>query len=223
MSRIVLVIAAHPDDEALGCGGTIAKHVGQGDGVHLIFVADGVSSRNVPLEQALIERELAMKRAAFMLGVSSVETLGFPDNRLDTIALLDIVQSLESEIERIKPSIIYTHHFGDLNVDHRKVHAAVMTACRPLPGCTVREIYAFEIPSSTEWASIGLMPFLPNHYVDITNFLLKKISALEAYEIEMRPFPHARSMQHVQDLARHRGSSVGFAAAEAFMALRVLR
>lgn len=223
MNRIVMVIAAHPDDEALGCGGTIAKHVDQGDTVHFIFVADGVSSRNASGDQALIEREVATKRAAFLLGASSFDTLGFPDNRLDTIALLDIVQCLELQIERIKPSIIYTHHGGDLNVDHRKVHSAVITACRPLPGSSVREIYAFEIPSSTEWSSIGFVPFLPNHYVDISNFLLKKISVLDAYGIEMRPFPHSRSIQHVQDLARHRGSSVGLAAAEAFMVLRVLR
>jgi LmbE family N-acetylglucosaminyl deacetylase len=223
MTKVVMVVAAHPDDEALGCAGTIAKHVAVGDTVHFIFAADGVSSRNQSTSTAVFEREAATNRAAGLLGVTSIEFLGFPDNRLDTVELLEIVRCLESRIACIKPNIIYTHHCGDLNVDHRQVHLAVLTACRPLPGSTVREIYAFEVLSSTEWSSAGDMPFLPNHYVDITDFLNKKMSVLEAYQFEMRPFPHSRSVEHVQALATHRGCSVGFAAAEAFMALRVLR
>jgi N-acetylglucosamine malate deacetylase 1 len=224
MTNVVMVVAAHPDDEALGCGGTIAKHVAAGDAVHLIFVADGVSSRNPSsISAPRFEREAATKKAASLLGASSIEFFEFPDNQLDTVALLEIVQCLEPRIALLKPNIIYTHHCGDLNVDHRQVHAAVITACRPSPSGTVREIYAFEIPSSTEWSSTGLMPFVPNHYVDITNFLKKKMSVLEAYEVEMRPFPHARSVENLQALALHRGASVGLAAAEAFMVVRVLR
>ena len=149
--------------------------------------------------------------------------LGLPDNRLDSLPLLHVVQPLEAIIREMSPEIIYTHHYGDLNVDHRVAHQAVMTACRPLPGAGVKEIYAFEVLSSTEWATPGCHPFLPNHFVDISEHLATKLQALAVYREEMRDPPHSRSIDNLNYLARLRGHTVGVVAAEAFMTLRTLR
>jgi LmbE family N-acetylglucosaminyl deacetylase len=223
MSKVVLIVAAHADDEALGCGGTIARHVAEGDVVHAIFLADGVSSRQGANSEELKRRLSATEKARQILGITSIEFLGLPDNRLDSVALIDVIQPLESAISRINPQIVYTHHNGDLNVDHKVAHQAVMTACRGLPNSSVREILTFEVMSSTEWNSPNHLPFLPNLFIDISNYLDKKASSLEAYNLEMRPSPHSRSIEHIINLARHRGYCVGVNAAEAFMVMRILR
>ena len=160
MSKSVLVVAAHADDEALGCGGTIARHATSGDQVHVVFVADGVTSRLNTGAEELARRQKATEQARDILGIQSTTFLGLPDNRLDSLTLLDIVQPLEAIVARLTPELVYTHHYGDLNVDHRQTHQAVMTACRPLPGTTVREILTFEVMSSTEWGG-GWHPFFP--------------------------------------------------------------
>jgi LmbE family N-acetylglucosaminyl deacetylase len=223
MNEIILVVAAHPDDEALGCGGTIAKHVANGDHVHVVFMADGVGSRGGEIAEAMQERVVAMNTAAKILGTSSTTCLGFPDNRMDSMALIDIVQPLETVIERLNPEIIYTHHCGDLNVDHRLTHQSVMTACRPLPGSSVREILAFEVLSSTEWQSPSVMPFVPNVAVDISHHLHTKLAAVDAYALEMREAPHSRSVKNVEALALYRGHSAGVKASEAMILVRSLR
>ena len=146
----------------------------------------------------------------------------FPDNRLDTIPLIEIIRQIEKVIEEQRPSLIYTHHYGDLNVDHRKCFEAVLTACRPLPLSSVEEIYTFEVLSSTDYAAGEFGSFIPNHFVNISGFLDKKISALEVYEAEMRAPPHSRSLEHVKNLAEYRGGSVGLFYAEAFMTIRQL-
>lgn len=142
---------------------------------------------------------------------------------MDSVPLLEIVQKLEPIIEEIRPTVICTHHHGDLNIDHRLTHAAVMTACRPIPGSFVREIYGFEVLSSTEWATTRESPFLPNYFVDISQQLQTKLKALEAYAEEMREVPHSRSIQHAEVLARHRGFGIGVDAAEAFEVYRIIR
>ena len=223
MNKTVLIVAAHADDEALGCGGTIARHVAEGDTVHAVFMADGVSSRPNSAADALERRMSAAKQAHEILGLQRVAYLGLPDNRMDSLPLLDVVQALESVIQAITPQVIYTHHHGDLNIDHRITHQAVMTACRPLPGSPVREIYAFEVLSSTEWATPQQEPFVPNVFVDISDFLDTKHKALQAYQLEMRFAPHSRSIEHAEYLARHRGHSICVAAAEAFVAIRLIR
>lgn len=223
MSKTVLVVAAHADDEALGCGGSLAKHVAAGDKVHVIFVADGVTSRSGAGQEEMVRRQQATEKARQILGISTMAFLDLPDNRLDSLPLLDIAQPLEALIAKLLPEIIYTHHYGDLNVDHRLVHQAVMTACRPLPGSTVREILTFEVMSSTEWSSPGLAPFIPNLFVDISAQLEIKMEALEAYALEMRVPPHSRSVEHIRCLAKHRGYCMGVDAAEAFMVMRVLK
>ena len=220
MSQRVLVIAAHPDDEALGCGGTLARHAMRGDTVDILFVADGVSSRGAD-DAALRRRRDAAQRAAKCMGVNAPRFLEFPDNRLDSVPLLDIAQALEKVLGETGPAVVYTHHGGDLNVDHRVVHQAVMTALRPLPRSMTVGIFAFETLSSTEWATGAIgEPFRPNYFVDITQSLEQKTRALACYDEEMRAFPHPRSPEAVQALVRLRGAASGLDAAEAYMTLR---
>lgn len=221
----VLVVAAHPDDEVLGCGGTMAHHAEKGNKVHVIFLADGLTSRGETSITAtdLERRKEAAHRACETLGAHPPRFLGLPDNRLDSLSLLDVVQQIEPVIAEVKPISIYTHHGGDLNVDHRVAHQAVMTACRPQPGFYVRAIYSFEVPSSTEWSSSAIgTPFCPTLFVDVTKYLERKIQALRFYTEEIHDFPHARSLKAVQAQALLRGVSVGVEAAEAFMVERQL-
>ena len=220
MHDSVLVIAAHPDDEVLGCGGTLAKWVDAGARVHVAFLADGVFSRSgePQAQQAqLAERRSAARTACGILGVHSVSFGDFPDNRMDTFALLDIAQAVEALVREHRPDTVLTHHAGDVNVDHRLLHEAVVTACRPQAGHPVKTILCFEIPSSTEWQLSGsAQPFAPNWFVDISATLAQKMDALQAYSEELREWPHPRSAQGVAHLAHWRGATVGVNAAEAF-------
>jgi N-acetylglucosamine malate deacetylase 1 len=224
----VLVIAAHPDDEVLGCGATIAKHSQQGDTVHVRILAEGVTSRDQQRHREerrveLSHLEMAARRAAEILGVSSLQLHDFPDNRMDSCDLLDIVKVVEQAIADCRPEIIYTHHQGDLNIDHQRIHEAVVTATRPLPGSLVKTLLCFEVASSTEWrVHNSALAFMPNWFVDVSQTLPLKLEALAAYATEMRPWPHARSIEALEYLARWRGSTVGVAAAEAFIVGRNL-
>ena len=221
MSQI-LVVASHPDDEILGCGGTIARHSAFGDSVQVLFVADGISSRGgeFNLEHHREISEVANR----LVGAKSPIFLDFPDNQLDSLPLLEIVRSIEDQIERISPTTVYTHFSGDLNIDHSIVNRAVLTACRPQPNSSVREIYSFEVPSSTGWFPTGggCHAFEPRLFVDISNTLQDKLAALKVYSEEMRPFPHSRSYENIEHLARYRGASVGLKAAEGFVVERIL-
>ena len=222
MSKIILVVASHPDDEVLGCGGTIAKHSKSGDKVHLIFMTNGVGSRNAKKEEAE-SRKGAAQDSADILGVSSIQQFDFPDNKMDTIALLDVVQAIEEVIDRLQPEIIYTHHIGDLNIDHQITHKSVITACRPQPGFCVKEIYAFEVLSSTEWQIPGVLPFSPNVFIDITDYIDIKKQVLNVYSGEMHKPPHSRSVENILRLNALRGNSVGVDYAEAFDLIRMSR
>lgn len=214
MTDRILIIAAHPDDEALGCGGTIARHVAGGDEVHLLFVADGETARAM---HAKPNRNYAADAAGRVLGVKTTAFLDLRDQMLDTKPLLEITQLIEAIVSRVQPTIVYTHHAGDLNRDHQIVHLAAMTALRPVPGSTCRAIYAFEVLSSTEWGT----GFAPNHFVDISDgFMDLKLDALKCYDEEMRPPPHTRSYENVEALAEVRGASVGVPFAEAFVTMR---
>ena len=214
----VLIVVAHPDDEVLGCGATIAKHTRAGDKVKIIFLADGFSSRSDG-----ITRCGASKCASEILECETPIFFDYPDNQLDSVPLLKIVQDLEGIFYDFKPNIVYTHHFGDLNVDHQVTHRAVMTVCRPQPGFYVKEIYSFEILSSTHWQSAGMRnTFIPNYFIDVDKFLDEKIRALQCYGKELRRYPHARSYESVKNLAKVRGSIIGVEYAEAFMVERVI-
>ncbi len=223
MSR-VLVVAAHPDDEVLGCGATLARHCAEGGSAAVIFLADGICSRKpADRERELAARHDAARRACAELGVIDVTLMAYPDNRLDTIPLLDTVQDIERAVQRSRPDIVYTHHGHDVNIDHRRVHDAVVAACRPQPGCSVRQLLFFETASSTEWRPPASMaPFAPNWFVDVSDYLPRKLAALSIYADEMRAFPHPRSIEAVEHLARWRGAMVGVAAAEAFELGRII-
>lgn len=220
VSETVLAIVAHPDDEALGAGGTLARHARAGDGLHIAFLADGVGARGAD-KVAAERRAKAARAAAICLGAREPVFLGLPDNRLDSLDLLDLTQAIERVVAKIQPSIVYTHHAGDLNIDHVICQRAVLTACRPLPGSRLRAIYAMEVASSTEWAPPAQdNAFVPTRFVDISAELKTKRRALEAYAEEMRAFPHPRSYEAIEALAKWRGATAGLAAAEAFMVLR---
>jgi LmbE family N-acetylglucosaminyl deacetylase len=224
MAKSVLVVAAHPDDEVLGCGATMARHRAEGARVTVLLMADGVGARE-PADRAreLSVRQSAAKRACGELGVTELTLLAYPDNRMDQVALLDIVQDVEKLIGACQPDVVYTHHGSDVNIDHRRVHDAVVAACRPQPGFCVRQLLFFETPSSTEWRPPASAPaFAPDWFVDVSGYLPQKLAALAAYGDEMRPFPHPRSGEAVRHLAGWRGATVGVKAAEAFMVGRVL-
>lgn len=221
MGNTVLVVAAHSDDEVLGCGATMARHSSNGDDVFTVFMTDGVSSRNSP-QQNLVERRRACEEAQHQLGVRKSFHLDFPDNSMDTVPLLDVTKSIEEIVFETKPSIIYTHFHGDLNVDHRVTHQAVMTASRPVPGSVVSHIYGFEVVSSTGWPFTTDTVFQPQLFVDVSNYFDTKLSALKSYSIEMRAAPHARSIDCLRSLAKYRGNNVGMNLAEAFVIYRSL-
>lgn len=225
-AKTVLVVAAHPDDEVLGCGGTIARHADAGDLVQILVVAEGATSRHEQhnlgrVENYLAELVKASQTAVSILGAAGVELLGLPDNRLDSLDRLDLIKLIEKRINEYQPEVVYVHHVGDVNVDHRRLHEAVITACRPTPGNQFRQLLSYEVPSSTEWQTPGSAPaFQPNFFVDISDQWPRKRNALESYASEMRPWPHARSLEAVEYLARLRGAQVGLEAAEAFCLLR---
>ena len=222
----ILVIAAHPDDEVLGCGGTIARHADTGDQVNVLIMAEGATSRQLQRDRVQASEELsaleeAAKTAGTILGAAGVELLNLPDNRLDSLDRLDLIKQIENRICCYQPEVIYVHHAGDVNVDHRRLHEAVTTACRPTPGQLVRRILSYEVASSSEWQPPGSGPaFTPNWFVDISGQWNRKREALLAYASEMRAWPHARSLEALEHLARWRGAQVGVEAAEAFFLLR---
>lgn len=226
--KSVLIVAAHPDDEILGCGGTAARLVQEGREVYFAILGEGITSRHENREAAdpacLSVLHRHAQAAASIIGVKDILLYKFPDNRLDTVPLLQVVKTVEDVIERLKPEVIYTHHPGDLNVDHGVIHRAVLTATRPMAGQPVREIYAFEVPSSTEWAFGGLQPvFRPNVFVDVASTIETKIAAMACYETETREFPHPRSPDALRAVARRWGSVAGCQAAEAFELVRSIR
>ena len=217
----ILVVVAHPDDEVLGCGGTIARFAKQGYEVNILVISDGESSRN--LKDYDFKRKIKnIKKACFnavkLLGARKPNFCGYPDNQLDKIPLLKITKEIEKFVKKIKPNLIFTHHWGDLNIDHVKVNAAVVTACRPQKQSTVKNLLFFEIPSSTEWQIIKpSKAFNPNWFEDISSVIKKKLNALQAYKRELRKWPHPRSKKGVKTLALWRGATIGVEAAEAFI------
>lgn len=216
----ILVVAAHPDDEVIGCGGSIAKHVSEGAKVHVLLLGDGVSSRSgvddAELKVLKKNRYRQAIKANRALG-STVELEKLPDNRLDSVDLLDIAKRIEKVKVRVQPEIVYTHYSGDLNVDHRITSQAVLTAFRPQPGEKCQAVFFFEVSSSTEWQfASSMLPFRPQYALDISAYWKKKEKALQAYATEMRAAPHPRSISRIKTLAEHRGSIFGLKMAEVF-------
>ena len=230
----ILIIVAHPDDDVLGMGGTILNHTTKGDNVTIAYLTTGITSRrgdnytNIPsyqltkkneqnMEKQIVQLKNNAKKACKLLKVQKSIFFDFPDNEMDTVSLLKIVKTIEKLVKENKPDIIYTSHYGDLNIDHQIVFKATLTACRPRTS-SVKEIICFEILSSTEWA----VPytFRPNYFIDISKNLNKKIKAMECYKNEIRDFPHPRSIKNIKNSAEKWGTVSGFAAAEAFEIVR---
>lgn len=222
----ILVVAAHPDDEVLGCGGVIGRLTRLGKRVTVLILGEGLAARTGKGNEKVSEEAFqairrCAEKAADILGVSDLICRSFPDNRFDAIPLLDIVHEIERVKGQTRPSLVLTHHRGDLNVDHAITHRAVLTAFRPLPGEAPVEILSFEVPSSTEYAGPDASKaFLPDTFVEVEDSMDRKLAALRCYPSELRPPPHPRSLESVDLLARVRGSQVGFAKAEAFETLR---
>ncbi len=221
----ILIVAAHPDDEILGCGATVARYVKEGNNAYVLILGEGVTSRDENIDRGkrkneLEELKISAHKANRIIGVKKIFMYDFPDNRFDTVALLDIIKVIEKVKRQIKPDIIYTHHRADLNIDHRIVYNAVLTSCRPLEKETVKKIYSFEVPSSTEWNYPNT--FNPNTFVEINKTISKKIEALKCYEGELKKFPHPRSEEGVKILAKYRGIESGHRYVEAFQLVRDL-
>jgi len=216
----ILVIAAHADDEALGCGGTLAKHASNGDRIRLLFMTDGEGARGNNVADAP-RRKSACEAAAEIMGAEPPVFFDFADNAMDSVPRIEVVRAIEAELKQFTPEIVYTHHAHDLNIDHSITHEAAMTALRPQPHAPRPTILAFEVMSSTEWRAPSVASaFIPNWHVDISAFLETKKAALSAYRDEMRPWPHSRSIAALEHLARWRGSCMGMEAAEAFSLIR---
>jgi LmbE family N-acetylglucosaminyl deacetylase len=223
----VLTIAAHPDDEVLGCGGAMAAHVAAGDRVSILILGEGLTSRAPARDDASRDGIASLqddaRRAAAALGVTDLTLLEFPDNRFDHVDLLDVVKAVERVKAAAAPDIVYAHHWGDLNIDHRVTFDAVMAAFRPLPGEKPVSIFAFEVPSATGWAGPASdRAFVPTHYIGIEAMLPRKIEAMEAYTTERKTSPHPRAPESLTAWARYRGSQVGLGAAEAFVTVRTV-
>ncbi len=218
----VLVVAAHPDDEVLGMGGTIAFHaVTRGDAVRIVCVTDG-SSTQYPGDAGIrAQKEEEARAAARDLGVTDYVHLDLPDMRLDTLAHVEVNRVVEEQVRDFEPTVVYTVH-PDVNRDHRALFDSVAVATRPTPGQSVRRVLTYAPTSSTEWTPAGLNWFVPNWFVDVTETLDRKLASFRRYRTESRPYPHPRSERAIRAAAEFFGASCGCEAAEPFVLVRGL-
>jgi len=227
-NKRILVVVAHPDDELLGLGATIHRLVRRhGCTARAVILGEGLTSRATVREPEKWAAELATHRAniaqaAAAIGYESTGIYDFADNRFDSVDLLDLVKVVEQEKEQFQPDVIFTHHGGDTNIDHRRTFDAVVTGCRPVPGEPMRTLLACETPSSTEWQAASYpQPFLPNVFFKVEDEdVAAKVTGMEAYEFEKRPYPHPRSPEALRVRAQHWGVVIGQPLAEAFMLIR---
>ena len=217
----VMAVAAHPDDEVLGVGGTLAGHAARGDEVKVVIVSEGGSSRYDHGQQTLLAKNAG--EAQVVLGVRHLQLLGLPDQKLDAMPLIEVVRAIEATVADFAPDVVYTHHFGDLNRDHRVVCEATMVACRPVGETYPRHVYLFETPSSSEWGwNEPGMQFLPNHFVDVSAHLETKLLAMACYPSEVRVPPHPRAIESLRTRAAFWGQVVSRPFAEPFVLVREL-
>lgn len=223
-NKKILMVVAHPDDEVLGCGATVSRLIKEGYDAFTLILGEGKTSRNGYNNDDLSLLKQETLKANEILGIKQVFFEHLPDNRFDSLDLLDIVKIIEEYKNNIKPDIIFTHHFGDINIDHQITYKAVLTATRPLQNECVKEIYSFEIPSSTEWNSFSSnTAFVPNVFFEIADSLDKKIKAMSEYKSELREYPHPRSLEYINDLAKAWGAKTGTGYAEAFILVRGIK
>jgi LmbE family N-acetylglucosaminyl deacetylase len=227
-NKKIMMVVAHPDDELLGPGATMHKLIKKHNcRVRVIILGEGITSRSDKRDTRLWKKELAIHRknidnATRAIGYHEVKTYDFPDNRFDSVALLDIVKAIEKEKDDFKPEIIFTHHGGDTNIDHRQTFDAVITATRPMSHETVKTIVTFETPSSTEWQAFNHPNyFKPNLFIEVSKKDVEaKIKGMESYEFEKRKYPHPRSPKALEIQCQRNGIIVGKEYAEAFMLIR---
>ncbi len=217
----VLVVASHPDDEILGCGGTMANLAQAGAEIYVLILGEGITSRSDSPDQAdpaeLEQLRDTATRANEICGTTQLWLESLPDNRFDTVPLLDIVKSIKRRVDQVQPQVVFTQAGGDLNIDHAITYRATLTACRPVAQSSIEQLYAYEVASSSEWSFRQFSPaFEPNVFVDISQSLETKVRAMEAYVTEARPYPHPRSPEALRSLAATRGVQAGYEAAEAF-------
>lgn len=223
MKNTVLILVAHPDDETISMAGTICKHVKNGDKVYAVSMTDGVGARNEKDKKKVNERENSKKKASKLLGFTWGKCYNFKDNCMDSYPLLKIIKTIEKVKQIYKPTIVYTHSAADLNIDHRVLVNAVLTAFRPTPMEACKEIRLFEVASSTDYGITSVTSkFDPNLFINIKDEWNLKLNALNCYYKEMREYPHSRSLVSIKNLAKLRGNQVGYEFAEAFQIIRKL-
>lgn len=229
-NKRIMIVVAHPDDELLGLGATMNKLINENSVfTHVVILGEGITSRSENRDLKLWKNQLEIhrrniKNAQYSIGYHSVSIHDFPDNRFDTVALLDIIKVIEKEKKEFMPDIIFTHHGGDVNIDHQRTFEAVMTSCRPMNEEKVRTIITFETPSGTEWrASTDPKHFVPNLFISVSiENIESKIKGMESYEFERRIYPHPRSPEALKIQAQRWGIATGNEYAEAFCIVRLI-
>jgi len=221
MVKKILIVAAHPDDEVLGCFGTVAKLVKKGYKAYTLILGEGKTSRDNFNKKELEILKNEIIKANNVIGIDKIFIEHFPDNRFDSVNLLDIVKVIEKVKNEIKPDIIFTHFKNDLNIDHQITYKAVITATRALKNESVKEIYSFEVLSSTEWNYP--LSFNPDVYFDISSTIDLKIKAMSEYQSELKEFPHPRSLEGIRLNAKYLGMRAGREYVEAFKCVRIIK
>ena len=219
LKKKILIVAAHPDDELLGVGGTLKKHLLNGDCVRIIILSKGKTSRKNFKFKEILKLNRETNKALKFLGIKKYKIFNFPDNKFDSVPLISIVKTIEEFKKNYKPDRVYTHFLSDLNIDHRITAEATITAFRPLPRENCTEVLSFEIASSTD---LMKRKFAPNYFVDISRTINAKIKALSFYKSEMRKSPHPRSLNNIKAMSAFRGKQLGVKFAEAFEVIRIL-
>ena len=233
----VLVIAAHPDDEVLGMGGLLKKFSKKENDIKIVFLATGISSRRSndylnstkykinnnlknDIEKQIEQLQKDARKALSVLGIKKIQFEDFPDNEMDIVSNLKITKKIEAIIDDYRPDTVYTHSQCDINVDHRLIYESTITATRPKKNSVVKQVISFETPSSTEW--YFPQKFSPNIFVDISKELKFKLKAMQCYKNELMEFPHPRSIEALEIIAKRWGTVCGCNAAEAFCLVRSL-
>jgi len=217
----VLITVAHTDDESFGCGGLIKKLNKKNYKIYAVSFTNGVGSRESSNDKAINTRLKAARKASKILGFKWIDNFDYPDNELDKIPLLSLIKKIEIIKKKINPSVIITHNHSDLNIDHRKIFEATLTAFRPEPKTKVEKILTFEVPSSTDFRILKRQNnFVPNFYVNIEKHLKFKIKAIKCYKNEYKKPPHSRSLDGIKNLAKIRGNQSGMKSAEAYEIIR---
>lgn len=219
----ILIVVAHTDDESFGCGGLIKKLSLNKNKVSAISFTNGVGSRSNNKQKEIKKRKVASMKASKILGFNWLAQYDYPDNQLDSITLLELIKIIEKHKKKFKPHIIITHNFYDLNIDHRKIAEATLTAFRPEPNEKLEQFLTFEVPSATDFRILkNSKNFIPNYYVNIDKYLQSKLKAIRCYKNEAKPYPHSRSITGIKNLNRIRGNQSGLKYAEAFELIRAI-